>query len=112
MSTHEQHPGQRYTWLTQHRDSRPPERRRQEPPDYLADLLRAGRSRCGWTQRDVAERVGIAVSYLSKLENGHGCPSVVVARALAAVLFLTDDEKRLVLAAGLDGVGRDWRPAR
>lgn len=81
---------------------------RHEPPSYLPELLRAGRHRIHLSQADAAADADICVAYLSKLENGHRCPSAVVARKLAEVLHLTNAEKSLVIEAGIPGVGYDY----
>ena len=37
-------------------------------PDQLGSLLRAARLQRGWTQADVAQRIGVTVQAISKLE--------------------------------------------
>lgn len=37
-------------------------------PDQLGPLLRATRVQLGWTQADVAQRMGVSVQAISKLE--------------------------------------------
>lgn len=84
---------------------------RHEPPDYLPGLLVAGRRRTGRNQTAAARAAGVSRSYLSRLERGQRCPSIVVADALARSLHLTDAERSAVCAAGVEGVGRDWCPS-
>ena len=38
-------------------------------PDQLGPLLRATRLQLGWTQSDVAQRMGVTVQAISKLES-------------------------------------------
>lgn len=83
---------------------------RHAPPGYLPDLLVKGRRRSGRSQSAAARAAGISGSYLCRLEQGQRCPSITVADALARTLHLTNAEKAAVIAAGLDGVGRDWFP--
>ena len=51
-----------------------------------------------FTQRELAERVGIDFTYLSKIENGHGTPPAeATIRKLADIL--EDDADELILLA-------------
>lgn len=45
----------------------------------------------GWGQSDLAEKVGIHIGHLSRLENGHSQPSVEVLQKLAKVFGVTMD---------------------
>ena len=58
----------------------------------LGTTIRQERHRCGMTLRDVADRVGIDFTYISKIENGHECSvSEATVRRLAEVLGVTGD---------------------
>jgi transcriptional regulator with XRE-family HTH domain len=64
----------------------------------FGETIKRLRRDCDLTQRAVAEKVGIDVTYLSKLENGRGeMPSEKLIRELAAVLH-ADAEELLALA--------------
>ena len=84
---------------------------RQIPPAELGVVLRAARVRAGRGVRETARLAGVSASYLSALERGLRCPSVPMAEALAQVLPLFDDERRVLLGAAAPGVGRG-HPAR
>jgi transcriptional regulator with XRE-family HTH domain len=79
------------------------------PPD-LAAALRAARWRRGLSLRQLAQKVGLAPSYLCLLEQGKRCPSVAVAYDLAAALQLDPDVVALLLAVARPDTGRSWRP--
>jgi XRE family aerobic/anaerobic benzoate catabolism transcriptional regulator len=76
--------------------------------------IRARRSTMGWTLRDIAERSGVSVRFLTDLETGKANISVGrladVARALDVAvgsLFPSDEETRPVIAlVGLRGAGK------
>ena len=53
--------------------------------------VRAARDGTGMTQRDLAEKVGIAEKYLSRIELGLATPSVLIATNLAQALGLSLD---------------------
>lgn len=70
--------------------------------DYAAmgDLIRLERMRRGWSQREVAEQVGVARSYIGKIEEG-AAPTV----AMGVVLALSDVlEIPLSELVGIDGI--------
>jgi transcriptional regulator with XRE-family HTH domain len=69
---------------------------------HLGEALRAARERTGWTQADVAERVGVATEVYGRMERGHMMPSVSSLRTLCVVLRLDAD-----VALGLES--RPWR---
>lgn len=53
--------------------------------------LRTSRKHAGLSQRELAERAGIAEKYLSRVEVGAAVPSIRVARDLAAALGVNLD---------------------
>lgn len=53
--------------------------------------VRSARDGAGMTQRDLAEKVGIAEKYLSRIELGLATPSVLIAANLASALGLSLD---------------------
>ena len=52
----------------------------------LANSLRDERTRLGWTQAELAERVGVSRKTINTIENGVFMPSTLVALKLARVL--------------------------
>ena len=52
----------------------------------LGQRLRAKRKLLGWTQTDLFERTGIAVSYISQIERAETNPSLDVMLKLAVAL--------------------------
>ncbi|MFD8519353.1 helix-turn-helix domain-containing protein [Streptomyces capillispiralis] len=81
---------------------------RRTPPADLGPLLHMARLRTGAGLRATARAVGIAPSYLVALESSRRSPSRTVARQLAVVLALDDDERSRLLAAAVDDAGRDY----
>lgn len=82
-------------------------------PADLAAALRAARLRRVGGLRRCAGQVGISPGYLCMLEQGKRCPSVAVARDLAAVLKLEQREPDLaarLLALARPDAGRSWTP--
>jgi transcriptional regulator with XRE-family HTH domain len=66
--------------------------------ESFGETIKRHRRDLGLTQRQVAEKLGIDVTYLSKLENGRGeAPSEKLARELATELR-ADPEELLALA--------------
>ena len=61
--------------------------RKPEKPD-LGQRIAAHRSHLGLSQTIVAERAGLAASYLSRIENGKIFPTVPTAEKIAAALRL------------------------
>lgn len=52
----------------------------------LANNLRAERERLGWTQAELAERIGVSRKTINTVENGVFVPSTLVALKLARAL--------------------------
>ena len=57
--------------------------------DTLRNHLREARAERGWTQADLAERVGVTRKTINTVENGVFVPSTVLALKLARVLETT-----------------------
>jgi Predicted transcriptional regulators len=64
----------------------------------LTNSLRDERARLGWTQAELAERVGVSRKTINTVENGVFIPSTVLALKLAAAvgkpveqLFMLDE---------------------
>ena len=53
-------------------------------PEALTNTLRAHRETRGWTQADLAERVGVSRKTINTVENGVFVPSTIIALKLAA----------------------------
>jgi ribosome-binding protein aMBF1 (putative translation factor) len=57
-------------------------------------LIRQARQQLGLTQRELAEKVNMHFSFISKVENGHTPPSKPLLRGIAALLaHVRADEK-------------------
>ncbi|MBS0479365.1 MAG: helix-turn-helix transcriptional regulator [Proteobacteria bacterium] len=54
--------------------------------ERLANTLREERARLGWTQAELAERVGVSRKTINTVENGVFVPSTVLALKLAAAI--------------------------
>lgn len=54
--------------------------------DTLTNTLRDERTRLGWTQAELAERVGVSRKTINTVENGVFVPSTVLALKLAAAI--------------------------
>ena len=54
--------------------------------DALTNTLRDERTRLGWTQAELAERVGVSRKTINTVENGVFVPSTVLALKLAAAI--------------------------
>jgi putative transcriptional regulator len=52
----------------------------------LTNMLRDERTRLGWTQAELAERVGVSRKTINTVENGVFVPSTVLALKLAAAI--------------------------
>jgi transcriptional regulator with XRE-family HTH domain len=61
------------------------------PPETLGERSRRLRKEKGWTQGDLARRVGIKSSRISKYENGTYQPSLATVKAIADALGTTTD---------------------
>ena len=56
--------------------------------EELANRLRAERDAKGWTQADLAERIGVSRKTINTIENGIFTPSTVIALKLARAFKL------------------------
>ena len=61
------------------------------PQQPLGERIRALRQEKGWTQRELAQRVGIKPSRISKYELGTDQPSLALVKAIADALGTTTD---------------------
>jgi len=52
----------------------------------LTNRLRDAREACGWTQAELAERIGVSRKTINTVENGVFIPSTLVALKLARAL--------------------------
>lgn len=59
---------------------------------HLGDRLRSLRQERGWTQADLAQRVGIGQQVLSGYETGRRTPSLETTLALARTLDVSVDD--------------------
>jgi transcriptional regulator with XRE-family HTH domain len=75
-------------------------------------MLGTARMRAGYRLREAARLIGIGHEYLLRLETGQRVPSRSVATTIADVLGLDDIERAELLAAALDGAGRDYPKRR
>lgn len=82
-------------------------RYRREAPADLGPMLRAARGRAGLKVVEAAFLAGISRPHLSNMEAGRRLPSEAIARALADVLCLDDDERARLLAVAVSDAGRD-----
>lgn len=57
----------------------------------LHEKIKELRKNKGLSQQDLADRVGIHITYLSRLENGHNEPSIEVIRKLMEVFAVSAD---------------------
>lgn len=71
------------------------------------EVIRARRQRLRWSIEYAAARAGCSTGMWSQLENAKRRPSVVMAEAVADALGLSGADLDAVMAAGLEGVGRD-----
>jgi putative transcriptional regulator len=60
--------------------------------ELLRNRLRMARADRGWTQADLAERVGVTRKTINTVENGVFVPSTVLALKLARALGMTVEE--------------------
>ena len=58
-------------------------------PEGLINRLREARAARGWTQADLAERVGVTRKTINTVENGVFTPSTLLALKLARALETT-----------------------
>ena len=61
-------------------------------PEGLTNSLRDERARLGWTQAELAERVGVSRKTINTVENGVFVPSTVLALKLAAAIGKSVEE--------------------
>jgi transcriptional regulator with XRE-family HTH domain len=78
--------------------------------DTVATNLRRLRHAKGWTQEDLAERVGLSARYIGQVERGQASMSVTVLGRLADALMLEPTE--LVRARGSRARDSDRRAAK
>ena len=57
--------------------------------DTLQNRLREARTTAGWTQAELAERVGVSRKTINTVENGVFVPSTVLALKLARALGMS-----------------------
>ncbi|CAN5512931.1 helix-turn-helix transcriptional regulator [soil metagenome] len=60
--------------------------------DRLANALKEERTRLGWTQAELAERVGVSRKTINTVENGVFVPSTILALKLARALGKSVEE--------------------
>jgi putative transcriptional regulator len=60
--------------------------------EALINRLREARTARGWTQADLAERVGVTRKTINTVENGVFVPSTVLALKLARALGMTVEQ--------------------
>ena len=60
--------------------------------ESFGEMIRQHRKNQGWTQMQLADRVGCSDSYIAQLENNNRFPSSDVRMVLAEVFELDDDE--------------------
>ena len=65
------------------------------------------RKQHGWTQQELAERVGVKVLQIRRYENGSSQPTLEVIKRLVVALNVTADE--LIFEAGERGPSEDLR---
>lgn len=74
-----------------------------EPTESPGSLLRAARRRRGWSQSILADRAGLSVSYVSRIENGsRRLASLPTIRRIAAALDVSPGQLVPWLDAGID----------
>jgi putative transcriptional regulator len=54
--------------------------------DGLTNRVRKAREACGWTQAQLAERIGVSRKTVNTVENGVFVPSTVIALKMARAL--------------------------
>lgn len=60
--------------------------------EELANRLRQAREAKGWTQSDLAERIGVSRKTINTIENGVFIPSTVIALKLARAFGRTVEQ--------------------
>jgi putative transcriptional regulator len=61
-------------------------------PEGLANRLREARAERGWTQAELAERVGVTRKTINTVENGVFTPSTLLALKLAQAMGTTVED--------------------
>ena len=74
----------------------------------LGALLKALRTEKGWTAEQVAERLLVSPSKISRLENGHRGASARDIRDLCNLYDVEDDERQRLLELARQGKQRAW----
>jgi len=74
----------------------------------LGALLKALRTEKGWTAEQVAERLLVSPSKISRLENGHRGASARDIRDLCNLYGVDDDERQRLLELARQGKQRAW----
>ena len=74
----------------------------------LGALLKALRTEKGWTAEQVAERLLVSPSKISRLENGHRGASARDIRDLCHLYGVDDDERQRLLELARQGKQRAW----
>jgi predicted transcriptional regulator len=55
--------------------------------EILAFVIKAKRQRLGWTQRELADRVGMQQSRIAELESGQGNPTLDTVEGVLSALW-------------------------
>ena len=58
----------------------------------LSDQIKFFRNQLGWTQEELAEKVGVTFQAVSKWENGKTAPDIMLLPTLAKIFSCTIDE--------------------
>ncbi|MFO0974411.1 MAG: helix-turn-helix transcriptional regulator [Phycisphaerae bacterium] len=77
-------------------------------PQRLGRALAAARGRAGLSQRDLAQRLGLTVNYLSLIEHGHRGVALTTIERLAELAGLRPSE--IIAAAEVGGAAAAWSP--
>lgn len=80
---------------------------RRDGDPAAGEVIRRRRHWLGWSIERAAGLAGCSTGMWSDLENAKRRPSVVMAELVADALGLAGRDRDVVLAAGLEGVGRD-----
>ena len=60
--------------------------------EVLANTIRAAREARGWTQADLAERIGVTRKTINTVENGVFVPSTIIALKIAHAFEMRVEE--------------------
>lgn len=91
-----------------HEERRKPCGSGQLPPAEIGPILAAARARSGLSFRALARLVGASAGHLCMVEHARCRPSASLAASLVHHLRLTGSDAKVILAAGVPGVGRDF----